>query len=140
MPSSGMLRCVALVRTDVSEELSTSFIRATRIGELGTTLAVTGNRRTLRRNTEYCHPNEGGTKFLRNVGSYKSHTAENPRRHHSSVYLFDFVCVSCKFNFVGMHISTSAHQHIRGMFSHFFALQDSINKTEQREKKKPSFT
>jgi hypothetical protein len=44
-----MLRRVALVRTDVSEELSTSFIRVTRIGELGTTLAVTSNRRTLRR-------------------------------------------------------------------------------------------
>jgi hypothetical protein len=28
---------VALVRTDVSEELSTSFIKVTRIGELGTT-------------------------------------------------------------------------------------------------------
>jgi hypothetical protein len=42
-----MLRRVALVRTDVSEELSASFIRVTRIGELGTTLAVTSNRRTL---------------------------------------------------------------------------------------------
>jgi hypothetical protein len=46
-----MLRRVALVRTDVSEELSPSFIKVTRIGELGTTLAVTGNQRTLRRNT-----------------------------------------------------------------------------------------
>jgi hypothetical protein len=46
MASSGMLRHVALVRTDVSEELSASFTRVTRIGELGT-LAVTSNRRTL---------------------------------------------------------------------------------------------
>jgi hypothetical protein len=43
-----MLRRVALVRTDVSVELSASFIRVTRIDELGTTLAVTNNRRTLR--------------------------------------------------------------------------------------------
>jgi hypothetical protein len=51
MVPSGMLRRVTLVRTDVSEELSASIIRVTRIGELGTTLAVTSNRRTLRRNT-----------------------------------------------------------------------------------------
>jgi hypothetical protein len=47
MASSWILRPVALVRTDVSEELSASIIRLTRIGELGTTLAVTSNRRTL---------------------------------------------------------------------------------------------
>jgi hypothetical protein len=47
-----MLRRVALVRTDVSEKLSVPFIGLTRIGELGTTLALTSN-----------------------VGSYKSHTA-----------------------------------------------------------------
>jgi hypothetical protein len=49
-----MLLHVALVRTDVSEELSASFIRVTRIGELGTTLALTSSRRTLRRNTQAC--------------------------------------------------------------------------------------
>jgi hypothetical protein len=42
-----MLRRVALVRTDVSEEPAASFIRVTRIGELGTTQAATSNRRTL---------------------------------------------------------------------------------------------
>jgi hypothetical protein len=46
-----MLRCVTLVKTDVSEERITSLITVTRIGELG------------------------GAKFLRNVGYYKSHTA-----------------------------------------------------------------
>jgi hypothetical protein len=48
-----MSRRVALVRIDVSEELSASFTRVTRIGE----------------------PDEGGAKFLRNVDFYKSHTA-----------------------------------------------------------------
>jgi hypothetical protein len=36
MPSSGMLRRVALVRSDVSEERSATIIRVTRLGELGT--------------------------------------------------------------------------------------------------------
>jgi hypothetical protein len=47
MVSSGMLRRVALVRTYVSEEPSASFIRVT---------------------------DKRGARFLRNVGSYKSHT------------------------------------------------------------------
>jgi hypothetical protein len=54
MQSSGMLRRVTLVITDVSEELSATFIRVTRIGEVGTTLAV----------TDSCHPDEGDAKFL----------------------------------------------------------------------------
>jgi hypothetical protein len=37
-----MWRCVALVRTDVSEERIDSIIRVERMCELGTTLAVTG--------------------------------------------------------------------------------------------------
>jgi hypothetical protein len=86
MASSGMLRRVALVRTDVSKERSASFIRARRIGEIGTALAVTSNRRTLRRNITsllgqhqiplgISSQREGGATFLRKVGSYKSHTA-----------------------------------------------------------------
>jgi hypothetical protein len=52
MASSRMLNRVAVVRTDVMQELSASFIRVTRIGELGTTLAVTSNQSMLRRNTK----------------------------------------------------------------------------------------
>jgi hypothetical protein len=47
MAPSGMLRRVALVRTEVSEKLSASFIRVKIIGELGTTQAVTSVRRLL---------------------------------------------------------------------------------------------
>jgi hypothetical protein len=76
-----MLRRVALVRVDVSEELSPSFIRETRLGEPGTTLAIFSQRASVSSYskrcsyfTDSCHPDEGGAKFLRNVGSYKSRT------------------------------------------------------------------
>jgi hypothetical protein len=46
MVSSGLLCYVAIVRTDVSEELSASFIRVAGIGELGT-LAITSNQRMM---------------------------------------------------------------------------------------------
>jgi hypothetical protein len=45
--SSGMLRHMALIRTDVSEELSASFIRVTRIGELGTIPSDISSQRAL---------------------------------------------------------------------------------------------
>jgi hypothetical protein len=51
MAFPAMLCRVALVKTDVSEELSASFMKVTRVGELVTTHAVTSNRRMLRRNT-----------------------------------------------------------------------------------------
>jgi hypothetical protein len=54
-----MLRRVALVRTDVSEDLSASIVRVTRIGELGTTLAVTSNRRKQQQG-------QAGTHLIRN--------------------------------------------------------------------------
>jgi hypothetical protein len=41
-----MLHLVNIIRTDVSEEGIAPIIRVTRIGELGTTLAVTSHRNT----------------------------------------------------------------------------------------------
>jgi hypothetical protein len=80
MQSSGMWRRVVLVRTDVSEERIAYIIRATRVGDIGTTLALTKNRSTLR------HPDDRDDKFLPNVGSYKSHAGSHPRKRHSPDY------------------------------------------------------
>jgi hypothetical protein len=55
MVSSVLLRRVALVRTDVSEEPGASYIRVTKIGELGITQAATSNQRTLRRKPQILH-------------------------------------------------------------------------------------
>jgi NMD protein affecting ribosome stability and mRNA decay len=59
-----MLRRVALVRIDVSEEPGSSFIRVTRIGELGTTQPATSNRHTLRRNKEAAVKTSNLTKYM----------------------------------------------------------------------------
>jgi hypothetical protein len=90
MAPSGMLRRVALVRTDVSEELDASFISVRRIGKLGTTLSSTSiNYYVIFRSvlrllvTANVVPisktvfisDDGGDKFLRNLGSYKSYMA-----------------------------------------------------------------
>jgi hypothetical protein len=71
MVSSGLLRRVALVRTDVSEEPGAFFIRVTKIGELGTTQAATSNRRTLQRNTRATRRNNPEDTILH------SHRREN---------------------------------------------------------------
>jgi hypothetical protein len=73
MVSSGMLRRVALVITDVSEESGASFIKVARIGELGTTQAATSNRRTLRRNTSAAYV---GCKWQ--IGLYLVHRFLSP--------------------------------------------------------------
>jgi hypothetical protein len=62
---SGMLRRVALVRIDVFEVPSASIIKVTRIGE----------RLILFLLHRFLSLDDGGAKFLRNVSSYKSHTA-----------------------------------------------------------------
>jgi hypothetical protein len=76
MASSGMLRRVALVRNDVSEELSASIIRVTRIGELP-------KRRLLQRRNI---PEDGILYSLRrvNLKSYISYTSSMSVCHSDS--------------------------------------------------------
>jgi hypothetical protein len=79
MVSSGMLRRVDLVRTDVSEELRASFTRVTRFGELGTTLRSV-RRLLVAASVVPSSPilvtlMKEALSFFRNIGSYKSHTA-----------------------------------------------------------------
>jgi hypothetical protein len=63
-----MLRRVPLARADVSEERIASMIRVTRIWELGTKLAVTSNRSTLR----YDPPKRRFLQESRGVASQKT--------------------------------------------------------------------
>jgi hypothetical protein len=87
-----MLRRVALVRTDVSEQHSASIIRVTRIGEVETTLTVTSNKRTLLTFLIY--------RFLtpwwwRRYVPTKRRFIKDPRRRYSSVS--DTIAGSHKF-------------------------------------------
>jgi hypothetical protein len=68
-----MLRRVALLRTDLSEERRASIIRVTRIDELGTTLTVTSNRRKLRRNTIKYYEDETVRLMCRTPSTSQKH-------------------------------------------------------------------
>jgi hypothetical protein len=69
MASSGMLRRVTLVRTDVLEELRASFIRETSVRRLLVTANVVPSSPIL------VTLMKEALRFPGNVGSYKSHTA-----------------------------------------------------------------
>jgi hypothetical protein len=82
MVSCGMLRRVALVITNVSEERITSIIRVTRIGEPGILLAVLATEarceeilHSISSHFAYsCFSDDRGDIVLRNVCPFKSHT------------------------------------------------------------------
>jgi hypothetical protein len=74
MPSSGMLRCVALVRIDISEEVIASIIRVTGIGVLRSVLRLLVTTNVFL-DWRVLSPDDGGDTFLRIICSYKSRTA-----------------------------------------------------------------
>jgi hypothetical protein len=75
MPYSGMWHRVALIRNDILEERIGSFIRVF--------LQVIDIANVVSNCHSFDADDRGGTS-LRDVGSYKSHTAPHPRRRHSS--------------------------------------------------------
>jgi hypothetical protein len=94
MVSSGLLRPVALERTDVSEEPGASFIRVTKIGELGTTQAATSNRCKLRNFAAYVGSSETSvlTRATRRNNPedtiLHSHRRENLKSYSDTVVQF----------------------------------------------------
>jgi hypothetical protein len=85
-----MLCFVALARTDVSEELSALFIRVARMGELGTTLAVTSNHTTQRNTQEdsivHSHRCENLTSYL-----YCFVSAYAVDLHHDCIFFIEIL-------------------------------------------------
>jgi hypothetical protein len=82
MPSSEMLCSVALVGTDVSEEPITSIVFLHSVLRLMVTANVVPSTPILANRSmlfaSCCHHDNGGGTFLRNVRSYKRHTANIP--------------------------------------------------------------
>jgi hypothetical protein len=84
IPSSGLWRRVALERTEVSEERDPCMIRVTRIGELGTTLAVISNWSKLRRNSGNVVPSSPiiVTVIMKEIRSSKTSVLIRATRRH----------------------------------------------------------
>jgi hypothetical protein len=69
-----MSHCVALVRTDVSEECITSMIGVRRIGELGKNISSNGNGNTLQINVS--------TLMTEEIYTHETSTFTRATRHH----------------------------------------------------------
>jgi hypothetical protein len=75
---------VALIRTDVSEDCIASIFRVNEWEQVQSEIVgswIGGGAKYLALYLlTLVHPEDGGDTILRNVGSYKSHTASSPRR------------------------------------------------------------
>jgi hypothetical protein len=92
MASSGMLRHVALVRTNVSEELSVSFIGVTRFGELVTASFVPSSQIVVTLMTEALGSSETSVitrATRRNI--QEDAILHNQRREYLKSYKFNII-------------------------------------------------
>jgi hypothetical protein len=87
MSPSGMLRRVALIRIEISEEPSTSIIMVIRIGELGTSLAKFLLNVILTRATRRDIP-EDGVLHSHRRGNYKSYILNKNSMYPSQICQF----------------------------------------------------
>jgi hypothetical protein len=139
MASSGMLRHVTLVRTGVSEELSSSFIRVTRIGELGKTLAVTSKRRRMRRNTTRRNIPEDTILHSHRRENLKSYARTHTHTQiffltKSTSYIVSISPLNCKLNNLAiatqrllMHVPTTNNRSVSGHISLLLLGERSVN-------------
>jgi hypothetical protein len=118
MASSGMLRHVAHVRTDLSEELSAYFIRVIRICELGTTLAVTSNRCKLRRKASVVPSSPILVTLMKEVlSSSETSVLTRATRHN-------------------IPEDAILHSHRRENFKSYILIADDVLKTNMKEMKR----
>jgi hypothetical protein len=102
MVSSGMLRRVALVGTDVSEDSSASFIKVTRIGELGT-LAITLMKEALR-SSEMSVLTRATRRNIPEDAIIHSHCSENLKSYKDMSVLTTEVIIKDRYIYIYIYI------------------------------------
>jgi hypothetical protein len=127
-----MLRRVALVRANVSEELSASIIIwVTRIGELGK-LDVTSNRHTLRRNFNFNLFRECVPPLLSLSVDCNIH---NIHIHNIHIHFYDVIG-----KFIAIFYGIALKNPSRGHSPHFGRTREHFRNTSSAKIAKPSLS